>query len=192
MHTTMFGTLASVDMRVKMTLWQITTPYMGFVTQSDLTSQQLYICNGVSNNKYIKLDPDATTDDGTAINSRYFTWGFVDAQKATANPLLGFHRKRFQMIQMLLTGNGTATVTVYPNYILKNSTLAFNPQAATIAGGIPLGEELSDDIIRPINSAGNRVYISFGTNVVGEAFNLSKMILLGTIDSYSLVNPNSG
>lgn len=192
MHTTMFGTLASVDMRVKMTIWQITTPYMGFVTQPDLTTQELMICNGVGNGKIYSLSESQLSDDGQPINGQYFTWGFVDAQKATQNPLLGFHRKRFQMAQQLISGSGTATVSVYPNYILTKSTLAFNPSVYNVPGGIVLQENPPDDIIRPLNSAGNRVFVSYGTNAVGAAFNLSKMIMVGTIDFGASVNPNSG
>lgn len=43
-HTTMFGTLAAVDMRLKASIWQIPTHYMGFVKQADLVTLALVIC----------------------------------------------------------------------------------------------------------------------------------------------------
>lgn len=192
MHTTMFGTLAAVDMRIKCSLWNITTPYMGFITQPNSTTQELLICNGVGNEKIYRFDPTALSDDGAAINSFYVTFGFVNSAKASQNPLLGFHRKRFNMSQQLIKGSGTATLTVYPNYILKASTLAFNPYAYTVPGGIALTEDPVDDILRPINISGNRVFVGFGTNAVGAAFTLSKLILVGVIDQFATVNPNSG
>ena len=191
-HTTMFGTLAAVDMRLKMSIWQIASPFAGFVTQPDLTTQALTICNGAANGKMYTLSVDQLSDDGVAINSKYFTFGFVDAAKAKENPLLGLHRKRFQMVQQLITGVGTASVEAYPNYILNAKTLVFNPDVYSDPGGITLQEDPPDDILRPLNSAGNRVFLAYGTNATGASFHLSKVILVGTIDPYTAVNPNSG
>lgn len=201
MHTTMFGTLASVDMRLKMTIWNVASPYAGFITQPDLTTQRFTICNGNGSGKIYQLYetgqliPDHTdplSDDGTAINSQYWTYGFVNSSKAQQFPLLGFHRKRYQMVQQLISGAGTAVVKAYPNYILTESTLAFNDYAYTVPGGIGLVEQPKDDYIRPLNISGNRVYVQYGTNAVGEAWNLSKVIMCGTVDGLSTVNPNAG
>jgi len=191
MHTTMFGTLACVDMRLKFSLWNIPSPYSGMIQQGDnLTLKQL-ICGGTSSDHIYELDPAATDDDGAAINSVYYTYGFVNSAKATQNPLLGFHRKQFSEAQILLSGSGTATMSVYPNYILTNSSLVFNPNAFTLPG-ITLQEQPSDDLIRPLAISGNRVYVAFSTNAVGAAFNLSKLIMIGAIDQYATTNPNSG
>jgi hypothetical protein len=192
MHTTMFGTLAAVDMRIKCSLWNITTPYMAFITQPDLTTQELMICNGVGNEKIYKLSATALSDDGNAIDPFYVTYGFVNAAKASQNPLLGFHRKRFNMLQTLIYGSGNAAVTVYPNYILNTTTLAFNPSAYSVPGGINLQATPPDDIIRPLNVSANRVFVGFGTDAVGAAFTLTKLIMVGAIDQMSTVNPNSG
>lgn len=192
LHTTMFGTLAAVDMRLKFNIWQITTPYMGFVIGTDLITPQLNICNGTSTGKIYTLSQSQLSDDGSPINSTYFSYGFVNSAKASQNPLLGFHRKRYQMIQNLISGSGTATVKAYPNYILNTSTLAFNPYTYTVPGGIRLQANPPDDIVRPLNVAGNRAFFSWSTNAVGAAFTLSKCILIGTIDQYSQTNPNAG
>jgi hypothetical protein len=190
MHTTMFGTLAAVDMRLKCSLWQIPSPYSGFVQNSDLSYRQL-ICGGVSDDHIYELDPTALSDDGRAIDSAYFTYGFVNSAKASQNPLLGFHRKRFSMMQFLLTGTGNATITSYPNFIYTPSTLAFNTNKF-VYPTVTLQEQPIDDLVRPMYMSGNRVYIGFRSNEVGSAFNLSKLILVGKIDEVTTTNPNSG
>ncbi len=191
-HTTMFGTLAAVDMRLKMTIWQISSPYAGFITQPDLATEELTICNGQGNQKIYQLSDSQFSDDGVAINSFYATWGFMSAAKAKENPLLGLHRKRFQFVQQWVTGSGNVSVKAYPNYLLNPQTLAFNQYLYTVPNGINLSLTPIDDIIRPLNMAGNRVYLSYSTNAVGSSFHLSKVILVGTIDPYTAVNPNSG
>lgn len=191
MHTTMFGTLACVDMRLKMSIWQIPSPYSGMIQQGDNLSLKQLICGGTNSDHIYELDPTALSDDGAAINSVYYTYGFVNSSKAAQNPLLGFHRKAFSDMQLLLTGTGTATLAAYPNFILTNSSLAFNPNAFTYPA-IALQEQPIDDLIRPMAMSGNRVYVGVSTNAVGSAFSLSKLILVGKMEEYSAGNPNSG
>jgi len=192
LHTTMFGTLMCTDMRLKCSLWQITTPYIGLITQPDKISQIVTICNGAGNGKIYQLTPGALSDDGAAINSTYSTFGFVNSAKASQNPLLGFHRKRFSVLQTLISGTGTAALNLYPNYILNPNSLVFNPNAWTVPGGIALQEQPIDDLIRPLNIAGNRVYVVYSTNAPGAAFNLSKLIMVGIIDQLTTLNPSAG
>lgn len=192
-HTTMFGTLAAVDMRLKMSIWQIVSPYAGFITQSDLTTESLTICNGSANQKMYQMSQAQLSDDGVAINGFYTTFGFADASKAKEQPLLGLHRKLYSFVQQDIYGSGTVTVTAYPNWLLaKNSPFEFNPYAYSSPGGIILQENPPDDIIRPLNVDGNRIFLSYSTNAVGAAFTLSKIILVGIAHPFSQVNPNSG
>lgn len=191
MHTTMFGTLMSTDMRLKMTIWQIPTPYIGMITQPDLSTQEPTIC-GTAIGKIYQMSDTQLSDDGVAINSLYSTFGFVNSEKAKQNPLLGFHRKRFSLLQTLITGAGLATVKVYPNYILNPKTLALNTSVYTVPGGITLQQQPPDDLVRPLNSVGNRVYVVFSTNAIGAQFNLSKLMMVGVIEQLLTLNPNSG
>lgn len=191
-HTTMFGTLAALDMRLKCSLWNITTPYMGFITQPDLTTASLEICNGVGSGKIYKLDPNQLSDDGSAINSVYVTYGFVNSAKAATAPLLGMHRKRYQMLQQYVQGSGRMSVQIFPNWILNPKMLVFNPYAYTVPGGINLQAEPPDDITRPLNIGANRAFVKWALNQVGGYFKLSKCVLVGTVDPYSVVNPNAG
>lgn len=192
LHTTMFGTLASVDMRLKFAIWNITSPYAGFITQTDLTTQAFTVCNGIGNGKIYRMSPAQLSDDGAAINSQYFTYGFVNSAKAQQFPLLGFHRKRFQMVQQLFVGTGVGAIKAYPNYILTASTLAYNTNAYTVPGGVTLQQDSQGDIIRPLNISGDRVFLRYGTNAVGSGFVLSKVIAVGAVDGKATVNPNNG
>jgi hypothetical protein len=58
--------------------------------------------------------------------------------------------------------------------------------------GIPLSDPVSDDFFRPINVAGNRMFVEVSTSAVGSWFNLSKMILTGKADPWSAINPTGG
>jgi hypothetical protein len=57
LHTTMFGTLASVDMRLKFSIWQIASPFSNLITQPDLLSRTLTICGGANSFQIYRLDP---------------------------------------------------------------------------------------------------------------------------------------
>ena len=183
LHTTMFGTLASIDMRVKVSLWNIATPYMGFCTDSTLISQPLTICNANGSGKLYRLSASQATDDGAQIKSGYCTYGFVNSAKSKEYPLLGFHRKRYQGMQTLLQGSGSAFATVYPNWTWKGavgSAQTFNPHAYTIPGNFTLQNPPDDDQWRPLNIGGQRAFVFVGSNASGAIWNLSKMILVGT------------
>ena len=194
LHTTMFGTLAAVDMRLKASIWQIPTNYMGFVKGTDLTTLHTTICgSGTGAGLIFRLSASQLSDQTNpvqAINGTYCTYGFVNAAKASQNPLLGFHRKRFSEIQLNVSGSGQMTTTLFPNYVLQN-TLAFNPSAYVVPP-IVLQTNPPDDIVRPVNISGNRVYVMCQTNAIGAAMSLSKMILIGTLDAFTTVNPNAG
>jgi hypothetical protein len=187
-----FGTLASVDMKRKWSIWNIATPYMQFIMQPDGESTPLYVCNGLGTSKIYKLDQEAYSDDGVAIHSLYTSYGFVNAAKAATLPIFGFHAKRYTVFQTAITGgqltNGTATnakVRMLPNTI--------NPKYPyTVPIGIPLIDPANDDFFRPINVKGNRMFVEVSTNAVGSWFNLSKMMITGKADAWSTLNPTGG
>jgi hypothetical protein len=191
-HTTMFGTLAAVDMKRKWSIWLIASPDMEFVMQQDGESSPLYICNGIDSSKIYKLDQNQLSDDGVPINSLYTTYGFVNAAKAATLPIFGFHAKRYTVLQASVTGGqlykSTATnakVRVLPNTITPKFPY-------TVPVGIPLVDPANDDYFRPINVKGNRAFIEVSTNSVGSWFNLSKLLLTGKADPWSTLNPTGG
>ena len=194
-HTTMFGTLAAMDMKRKWSIWNIATPSMEFIMQPDGESTPLYICNGIGTSKIYQLDQDKKSDDGVAINSLYVTYGFVNATKAATLPIFGFHAKRYTVLQANITGGqltkGTATNPTNARIrILPNTITPRYPY--TVPVGIPLVDPVQDDWFRPINVRGNRAFVEISTNSVGSWFNISKLLLTGKADAYSSLNPTGG
>jgi hypothetical protein len=191
-HTTMFGTLAAVDMKRKWSIWNIATPYMEFVMQPDGESTPLFVCNGIESSKIYQLEQTQLSDDGVAINSLYTSYGFVNAAKAATLPIFGFHAKRYTVFQCAITGvqtdtsvNGRAKVRMLPNTLSPKYPY-------TVPVGIPLSDPVQDDFFRPINVRGNRMFVEVSTNAVGSAFNLSKMLLTGKADAWATLNPTGG
>lgn len=184
MHTTMFGTLMSVDMRRKWTMWQIASPFANFILQKDGFSRPLYICNGNASGKIYQLLSTQLSDDGTAINSLYTTYGFVDTERAKQYPLLGFHRKIWTYMQTLLKGTGACTFTFLQNNLIP--ALPFSPTGISLPP-ITLAANPADDYERPLGTpgqgpgvAGNRLFVQVSTNAVGAWFHLERLILVGS------------
>jgi len=188
-HTTMYGTLAAPDMRRKWTIWNIPTPYLGTVTRANLIDMTLMVCNGIDSSKIYQFDPNATSDDGTAINGSYCTYSFVNAAKAVTMPILGLHAKRYTVLQFNAQGEGGMNVTMYPNDLNARYPL-------TVPLGMPYGIQLSsptnDDYARPINIKGQRVFLEFSTNAVGAWMELCKVLITGKADNWSPINPTGG
>lgn len=184
-HTTMFGTLAAVDMKRKWSIWQIPSPYMDFVTLPDGESHPLYICNGIASSKIYQLMDDKLSDDGVAINGLYTTYGFVNAEKAATVPIFGYHAKRYMTLQFSNNGAGSEQIR-----ILSNTLGALRPY--TVPNGVTLQDPALDDYFRPLNVRGNRAFIEFSTNAVGSWFQLSKVMLSGKADPWAAINPTGG
>jgi hypothetical protein len=191
-HTTMFGTLAAVDMKRKWTIWNIATPDMEFIMRQDGESNPLFICNGIGTSKIYQLDQNKYSDDGQPINSLYTTYGFVNAAKAATLPIFGFHAKRYTVLQTSITGGQLykSTATNVKLRILPNTLSPKFPY--TVPVGIPLVDPVNDDYFRSINVKGNRAFVEVSTNAVGSWFNLSKLLLTGKADPWSTLNPTGG
>jgi hypothetical protein len=182
---TMFGTLAARDMKRKWSVWQIPTPYLGFITREDEESQPLFICNGIGSEKIYQLLDDQLSDDGVAINGLYCSYGFVNSEKAATVPIFGYHTKRYSVLQLNVNGAGTARVRVIPNTLDARYPY-------TIPGGLTLHDPIMDDFYRPLNMKGQRAYIEISTDAVGSWFNWSRALLTGKADSWSSLDPTGG
>lgn len=173
MHTTMFGSLNAIDMRRKWSIWQIPSPYGSFVRTA--TDKAFYICNGKANSKVYKLDPNATTDDGTAIPGLYTTYGFVDAAKAQTMPALGSFRKRCGY--MMLTASSSTSQNMptrfLPNVLLGPGDDATGYNAWTVPGGFNLKPQCLNDFAASVNFVANRMFVEFS----GSNWNVSALIL---------------
>lgn len=180
-HVTMFGTLEAGDMRRKWSLWNIQTPYASFVTTS--TDQAFYICNGVDNSKIYKLDPEATTDDGSAINSLYTTYGFVNLAKSAQYPMLGMFRKRWGYMTTTVSGSGNLGVRFLGDTLLgpADSTAGYYPWS--VPGGINLTATPNRDRESTANFVATRTFLEFS----GTDFDLSNITLYGKKDTYNAI-----
>lgn len=185
-HTTMFGTLASVDMRRKWSIWRIPTPYMDFIARKDGENDKpLFVCNGIQSSKIYQFLDTQRSDDGVAINGLYTTYGFVNATKAATLPIFGFHAKRYTVFQTTANGSGSMRIRAYQNSLSA-------PYPYTVGGGITLKDPAYDDWFRPLNVRGNRCFLEFSTNHVGSWFHLHKVLLTGQADKYATLNPTGG
>lgn len=179
MHTTMFGTLNSIDMRRKWSIWQIPSPY-GAIVQT-ATDRAFYICNGRANSKVYMLDPDATTDDGVAIDSLYTTYGFVNADKAQQMPMLGAFRKRWGYMTINVSGVGLLNVRFLPNQLVGpgDPTTGYYPW--TVPGGFNLQPICLNDREASANFAATRTFVELR----GPDFTISALTLHGKRDVYN-------
>jgi hypothetical protein len=185
LHVTMFGTLAVQDMKRKWTIWNIPTPYMGFVTRANLIDQPLFICNGIGSSKIYELVDSQFSDDGQPIYSLYTTYGHVNAAKAVTMPIFGMHTKRYTLLQANIEGAGNCTVRMLPNVLSPRYPY-------TVPGGINLVSPAQDDFFRSINCKGQRIFLEFSMNAVGSWFHLNKTLLTGKQDPWSSLNPTGG
>lgn len=192
-HTTMFGSLASVDMKRKWSIWRVKTPYMDFITRADGVSKPLFVGNGIDSSKIYQFLDDQLSDDGVAINGVYTTYGFVNAAKAATLPIFGFHAKRYTVLQTNLTGAGVGNIKCYPNTLDARYPITLRgSRTPGVPGTVSLTDPAMDDIFRPVNLKGNRMFLEFSTNAVGSWFNLSKILLSGKADPWSTLNPTGG
>jgi hypothetical protein len=192
-HTTMFGTLAAVDMKRKWSIWRIKTPYMDFVTRQDGNNKPLFVCNGIGSEKIYQFLDDQLSDDGVAINSLYTTYGFVNAEKAATVPIFGYHAKRYTILQTNVEGAGNLTIRALPNTLDARYPITLTGASTpAVPGTITLQSPVMDDWFRPINVKGNRLYLEYSTNAVDSWFNLSRILLSGMADPHSPLNPTGG
>src|ERR1700690_1470488 len=180
-------------MKRKWTIWQIPSPYMDFVRRPD-GSEPLFICNGIASSKIYQLNATQYSDDGTAINSYYLSYGFVNAVKAATLPIFGFHAKRYLSLQVTASGSGDMQVRILPNTITPRYPYTIpglvNAQGTTAS--IKLVDPCYNDWWRPLNVKAQRCFIEFSTNSVGDHFLLSKILLSGKADPWSSLNPTGG
>lgn len=185
-HVTMFGKLATLDMRRKWSIWQIASPYAGFIGDTRIDSS-LNICNGVANSKVYTLNPVLTGyDDNVAFTSLYTTYGFVAAAKAAELPLLGYFRKLWKMLWLTIEGSGTMAPTFYANVLLGPT----DPTTGFISWQMPVPWLLSSPPVQDSGTALNfgcwRMFIEFA--VTGGWFRASSARLSGTKHPWNELN----
>jgi hypothetical protein len=166
--STYSGRIMSPEPARKTSFWNISAPYADFVKRIN-ESTPLWLCTGYGDSKLFALDPTQLSDDGAAINSFYITYGFVKADMADAKGL-GLHRMTAAYLTALLTGSGSVNTWVYPDTPLNNLPFVLDPQPLQ-----PIG--YGDLELGPVDGiTANRFFTRFGTNAVGAAFRLSKVV----------------
>lgn len=206
MHTTMFGTLNSIDMRRKWSLWQIPSPYMATVLAKQTTvewipatpphlpvetivagpeDERLYICNGKGNSFIYELDDTKDTDVGVIIDSLYTTAGLVENTKRAQTPMSGPGRLRFGYMTARIESGGTVNMTLYPNLLLGPGNSTANYYAWTMPGGFTPGDPALQDVEASLNATGYRTFFEFREND-GYRFNLSNVTLMAKKDVWNV------
>lgn len=180
MHTTMFGTLASLDMRRKWTIWQIPSPYGAVVEAFNSVTGELddfvYFCNGKGNSKVYRLDSTAPDDDGTVIDSLYTTAGLVQLATRAQNPVLGYGRTRIGYMVAFLESLGLINVRFYPNRLLGPGIPPAGYLTWDVPGGFTPGNPAMNDVEASLNFAATRTFVEFREND-GQGFKLNNLAL---------------
>lgn len=177
-HPTYTGKLIATENTRKWSLWTIQAPCAAFVTRSDTTAP-LFLGNSRGTGKIYKLVDDLGQDDGSAIDQRYITYGFPDAEQAQGLGL-GPARKMYEFMTMILDGNGSVQMTTYPNSLDSVYTTDLLPN-------LTLPSSINGDIEIPVNESAYRLFLRFRTNAVDANFQLSKIALSLRQDPWSPV-----
>lgn len=203
MHTTMFGTLNSIDMRRKWSLWDIASPYAAMVTDCPPTlgtitigghpvqiigpgpiNEVFYICNGVGNSKIYYLDETCQTDDGAPIDALYTTAGLIEQTKKVQSPMFGPGYARWGYMTVQLESSGNVQCRLLPNILLGPGEPTANYNAWTVPGGFSPGNPAIYDSEMALNFYAMRTFWEFREND-GYAFSLSNFSAYGKQDAWN-------
>lgn len=184
MHVTMFGTLNSMDMRRKWSIWQIPSPYAGVVQCGEIGDQAVYICNGRANSEVYRLDDSAATDAGITIDSLYTTAGLVELSKRGQMPGIGSFRLRWGYLVAALQSLGNVAVRLLANRLYYPEPAGYNPW--TVPGGFSPGKPAFNDVEAPLNFAATRAFVEF-READGEGFELSNLVLHTKKDPWNAI-----
>jgi len=173
-RSTFQGRLMAPEPARKWSFWNIACPYSDYIDRADNTWPQFF-GTGYTDYKIFALSASQLSDDGAAINSFYITYGWVKPEMADAKGL-GLFRMEMPYMTILAVGSGTLNTYVYPEspsnppYALDQQTLPAVTQG---------------DIEIAANVKGQRFFIRFGTNAVGAAFRVSKIVVPLLPDTWS-------
>jgi hypothetical protein len=173
MHTTMFGTLTSVDMRRKWNLWQITSPYA--TTVQGVTDEQTRFGNGQGNSLAYAQIPGQPTDDGAIIDSCYTTSGLPLQGKRGEMPQLAGGRITWCYLAAALTSGGTVNLRLLANRLFFPEPAGY--EQWTVPGGFAPGAQPLNDMESTLNFTATRTFFEFRQNDGNPGWTLSNMTL---------------
>ena len=175
MHTTMFGTLAAIDMRRKWNIWYSATRPATIALVQGLNGEETRFGNGIGNSKIYALDPTATTDDGNVIDSCYTTSGFPLLSKRAEMMQLGPSRVRTSYLIAALTSGGLINLRMLANRLFFPEPDGYVQW--TVPGGFTPGEQPLEDVNCTANFPAIRNFLEFRQNDGNGGWTLSNLIL---------------
>ena len=173
-RSTFSGRLMSPEPARKWSFWNLQCPYSDYISRANNNWPQ-WFCSGYADSKIYALQASQLSDDGAAINSFWISYGFVKPEMADAKGL-GLFRMEMPYITILATGSGNLNTYVYPESPL-NPAFALDP--------LPLPTVSQGDLELGVNVKGQRFFIRVGTNAVGSAFRVSKLVVPLIADTWS-------
>lgn len=175
-HRSYSGKLIASDIVRKWSLWTIKAPCAAFIERPDTTSE-LFLGNSDHNGKIFALVAGLLEDDGAAISQLYATAGFVTSELGEGRQM-GVTRFVYDYMTLIIGGQGSLTITVYPNSL-------DTPYSHILLPNLTLPLDTNGDIEVPLNEAGSRLFVIFSTNAVGAGFELSRLIMIMRGDAWS-------
>lgn len=175
-RATFSGRLMSPEPARKWSFWNIRCPYSDYIDRANNNWPQ-WFGTGYTDSKIFTVDAATLSDDGQAINSFYVTYGFVKPEMADAKGL-GVFRMQFGYFTVLAVGSGNLNPYVYPESPLNPPYVLDQAPLPTVSAG---------DLELGVNIKGQRFFVRVGTNSVGSAWRVSKMVVALTPDSWSPV-----
>lgn len=173
------GQLLTTDASRKFSVWTVKAPCAAFLTQAD-GSYPLFVGNSDGTGKIYELDETLHQDDGSAIHQIYTTYGFVNTEEEAQSPV-GSVRKLYDMMTLLLDGEGSLRMTAMPNDVDSDYSHPLLPDI--VLPGAPQGQETEI----PVNETGQQLFMQFETNAVDEWFSISRMKMMMSADPWAAI-----
>ena len=178
MHTTMFGTLAAIDMRRKWSLWcgGVQSPYA--TTVQGPNGEQTRFGNGQGNSFVYYLDPTQNSfDDATPIDSLYTGSGLPVLSKRAEFPQLGQDRICWSYVALALASGGDVNLRLLGDYLYFPEPQGYN--ALSVPGGFAPGLQPLRNAYAALNFIATRTFFEFRQNDGNPGWSLSSMMLRG-------------
>lgn len=178
MHTTMFGTLAAIDMRRKWSLWYggVQSPYA--TTVQGPHGEQTRFGNGQGNSLVYYLDPTQNaSDDGAPIDSLYTGSGLPMLSKRAEMPQLGQDRVCWTYITLALASGGSVNLRLLGDYLYYPEPAGYN--ALSVPGGFAPGVQPLRNTPASLNFIATRTFLEFRQNDGNPGWALSNIMLRG-------------
>jgi Concanavalin A-like lectin/glucanases superfamily len=175
-HRSYSGKLIASEIVRKWNIWSIKAPCAAFLTRDD-TTNPLFVGNSDFTGKIYELVPELLEDDGQPIYQLYTTAGFVPSETGQGIQI-GVTRFTFEYMTMVIDGTGSLTITAYPNSLETDYVDVLLPN-------LTLPASTDGDTEVPVNETGNRLFMQYSTNAVGAGFQLIRVVMVMTKETWA-------